>query len=74
MMELNHTEQMALFEGLMDLEYQLKPQFPRCRFKEELFPEGFICTSEWQAAPVMWRSALASTSTARRNKAVWPGR
>ena len=41
MMELNHTEQMALFEGLMDAEYRkLKPQFPRCRFKKELFPEG----------------------------------
>ena len=41
MMELNHTEQMALFEGLMDAEYRkLKPQFPRCRFKKEFFPEG----------------------------------
>lgn len=41
MMELNHTEQMALFEGLMDAEYRkLKPQFPRCRIKKEFFPEG----------------------------------
>ena len=41
MMELNHAEQMALFEGLMDAEYRkLKPQFPRCRFRKEFFPEG----------------------------------
>ena len=41
MMELNHAEQMALFEGLMDAEYRkLKPQFPRCRFKKDFFPEG----------------------------------
>ena len=51
MMELNHTEQMALFEGLMDAEYRkLKPQFPRCRFKKELFPEDLSAHPEWQAA------------------------
>lgn len=41
MMELNQTEQTALFEGLMDAEYRkLKPEFPRCRFQKELCPEG----------------------------------
>ena len=65
MMELNHTEQMALFEGLMDAEYRkLKPQFPRCRFKKEFSRKGFICTSRTAGGTVMWRSALASTSTA----------
>ena len=41
MMELNQTEQTALFEGLMDAEYRkLKPKFPRCRFQKGLCPEG----------------------------------
>lgn len=40
-MELNQTEKMALFEGLMDAEYRkLKPEFPRCRFRKEFSPEG----------------------------------
>ena len=41
MMELNHAEQMALFEGLMDAEYRkLKRQFPRCRVRKEFLPVG----------------------------------
>ena len=66
MMELNHAEQVALFEGLM--ECGNTESSSRCSrdagLRKSFSRWDLSAHPERQAGTVMWRSALASTSTA----------